>query len=102
MVAGLAGCDSTPEERIAAACTAICGCEQPALPLQQQRCIGQCELDFAGVIGVSEECVACVTAHVTSCRTLRADCQRVCSVDPPIDDEPMPEFFDAVTGEPKP
>ena len=101
LIAGLAaGCDSTPEQRIATACSAICSCEQPPLPLQQQRCVAGCKKAVG--IDVPESCVACLTSHLTSCRTLRTDCEALCS------SPPQPTFADGglrlteVTGETQP
>ncbi|MEO8704773.1 MAG: hypothetical protein ABI867_32250 [Kofleriaceae bacterium] len=94
LVGLLAACDSTPQERINSACTALCGCALPPLPLQQQECIADCSNE--GIGNISEACVACISGHVNSCTTLEADCEPICDdgndTPPPIELVDAPSF----------
>jgi len=92
-IALLAACDSTPEERLAAACTTFCGCEVAPLPSQQEECVGECVQDGDFLV-LSEACTDCITAHANSCATLEFDCEPICDPGPdPIPEDPP--FIDA-------
>jgi hypothetical protein len=86
----LGGCfDTTPEERVAVICDALCKCNAPPLPSEQQLCVSQCQQEFAQVAGqVGDSCVSCVESHVKMCATLENDCDSVCQISPP---PPPPE-----------
>lgn len=82
---GVTACESTPAERLNAACTVFCGCELPPVPSQQDACIEQCVAQGLGV-NISEECTSCITAHADACSEIEPDCEPICDPPDPIDD----------------
>lgn len=85
VVALLSACDATDAERVAAACSTLCSCEEAPLPAAQDRCIAQCtEEAIDDADAISDQCLACISGHET-CATLERDCAPACQGPEPDD-----------------
>ncbi len=79
-------CETSPEQRVMSACTAICACQAPPLPALQDQCIAQCSDDVSGV-SISDACISCINANSDRCATLESTCRPSCNrQEPPTDD----------------
>lgn len=78
-------CETTPEERIASACTVLCRCEEAPLPALQDSCITKCSNEIDS-IEISDPCIECISANGDKCATLEDVCGPVCTPPTPVDD----------------
>jgi len=76
-------CTTTPEERIEAACTVLCGCQAGPLPGLQRECIKQCEGGASGQT-ITEQCADCITTNSDQCTTIENVCRPVCNPPQPV------------------
>ncbi len=83
-------CETTPQEKATQACSALCTCMEAPLPAVQDRCVAKCT-DELDVRGISDQCIACITANSERCTTLQNVCAPVCN-------PPQPGFPDAGIG----
>jgi hypothetical protein len=74
-VALFAGCTQSPADRVEIVCNTFCDCAF-TLPSAVQMCVTQqCE---PFIPPVSDECLACVYDHESTCTALESDCQTMC------------------------
>ncbi len=85
VVALAPACETTPEQRVVSACSAICACEAPPLPALQDQCIARCTNDASG-FSISEQCISCINANSDRCAILETVCRPSCNTNPPTDD----------------
>ncbi|HEX7701470.1 MAG TPA: hypothetical protein VF403_12125 [Kofleriaceae bacterium] len=70
-----AGCTQSPADRIEIVCNTFCDCVS-TLPSAVETCVTQqCE---PTIPPVSDECLACVYDHESTCGALVSDCQTMC------------------------
>ena len=76
-------CETTPEEQLTTACTAICACRAAPLPGVQEECVTKCTKSTTTPL--SDQCVACVSGN-DRCSTIEDVCGPICDPPRPFND----------------
>ena len=69
-----AGCTQSPADRVEIVCNTFCDCAS-TLPGAIETCVQQCE---PAIAPVSDQCLACVYDHESTCSALESDCETMC------------------------
>jgi hypothetical protein len=81
VLAVVAGCVQTPEERAQTVCNTFCDCVVgTAQPAAVQSCVTvDC---LPSIPPVSDACLSCVYQHESTCASLESECQALCLQQP--------------------